>query len=147
MSTEIPEPSEVSFGPVELNVILFEGSGPSPAVLHALAAQIRGGTVRLLDFVVVVKSASGAIEIREIDPVEFGLAELHLHAPGLSAEEDIEALAERVPSGGAAAIVAFELVWARELAERLAADGSVVVATERIPAPAVNAAVELALES
>ncbi|MFV0433432.1 MAG: DUF6325 family protein [Leucobacter sp.] len=146
MSYESSDPTGVSFGPVELNVILFEGDGPSPALLHALAAQIRVGTVRLLDFVIAAKSTSGLLDTREIDLVEFGLADLRLHAPGLASEEDIEALAQWIPNGSAAAIVAFELVWARELAEQLASDGSVVLATERIPAPVVNAAVELALE-
>lgn len=146
MNQDRPVAIDGSFGPVELNVIAFDGDGPSPALLHALAAQIRNGIVRLLDFVVVAKSASGLLDIREIDPVEFGLADLDLHAPGLVSEEDLEALALWVPNGSSAAIVAFELVWARELAEQLASDGSFVVATERIPAPVVNAAAELAQE-
>lgn len=135
-----------SFGPVELDVIAFEGEGPSPALLHALAAQIRARVVRLLDFVVVARSAAGAVHVSEVDLREFDLADLELHAPGLVAQEDLEELAQWVPPGDSAAIVAFELLWARELAEQLAADGSSVVATERIPVPVVNAIVEMALE-
>jgi hypothetical protein len=137
----------MSFGPVELTVIRFEGSGPSPELLHALATQVRSGVVRLLDFVVVSKTETGEEHIEEIDLVEFGLADLELHVPGLAAEEDLEELALRIPDGSAAAIVAFELLWARELAEQLAADGSAVIATERIPAPVVNAIVELASDA
>jgi hypothetical protein len=115
--------------------------------LHALATQVRSGVVRLLDFVVVSKTETGEEHIEEIDLVEFGLADLELHVPGLAAEEDLEELALRIPDGSAAAIVAFELLWARELAEQLAADGSAVIATERIPAPVVNAIVELASDA
>jgi hypothetical protein len=100
--------TEMSFGPVELTVIRFEGSGPSPELLHALATQVRSGVVRLLDFVVVSKTETGEEHIEEIDLVEFGLADLELHVPGLAAEEDLEELALRIPDGSAAAIVAFE---------------------------------------
>lgn len=135
----------LAYGPVELDVILLNGDAPSPGLLHALAAQIRSGVVRLLDFVVVTRTAD-EITIREVDLDEFGLGDLHLHIPGLSAEEDLLALGDRIPQEGSAAIVAFELLWAKELSQRLAQDGSVVVATERIPAPVVNAIVEIALD-
>ena len=38
------------------------------------------------------------------------------------------------------AILAIELLWAKHLASRFAASGGVVLQTERIPAPVVNAA-------
>lgn len=135
---------QLEFGPVELNAILFSGDGPSSGLLHSLADQVNAGTVRLLDFVIVVKSQAGALEVREIDSAEFELAGLELHAPGLAGDEDLIELAQVLPEGGSAAIVAFELLWAKDLAEQLFAEGSVVLATERIPAPVVNAVVEMA---
>jgi hypothetical protein len=135
---------KASFGPVELDVIALDEPRPSPALLRALARQVEAGTVRLLDFVVVTKSESGVVEATEIDLEEFGLESLTLLVPGLSSDEDVQTLAEQLPLGGAAAIVALELVWARELAEQLAASDSAVIATERIPAAVVNAIVESA---
>lgn len=137
--------TQTGFGPVELDVISLDRPAVSPAVLHALAKQVDAGVVQLLDLVVVARSEDGGtIETVEIDPSEFGLANLEPLAPGLAADEDVLALAAQLPPGGAAAVVALELVWARELAAQLAADNSFVVATERIPAPVVNAIVELA---
>lgn len=136
-----------SFGPVELNVISFEGSSPSPELLHALVEQVDDGNVRLLDFVLIAKSAIGELQIEEIDLDEFTLADLEPYAQGLVAEDDLQQLVRCVPNGRSAAVVVFELLWAKELAEQLALDGDVVVATVRIPAPAVNAAVEMALEA
>ncbi|MDR2997551.1 MAG: DUF6325 family protein [Microbacterium sp.] len=132
------------YGPVELNVISLASPSPSPELLHALAAQIRAGVVRLLDFVVVSKSESGAVKYEEIDVEAYELADLVVHLPGLAGEDDLAELAEGIPAGGAAAVVAFELLWARELAEQLAEDGSVVITTERIPAPVVNTIVGMA---
>lgn len=131
------------FGPVELNVIALAGPRPSPAVLHALATQVNAGVVRLLDFVVVSKSAAGVVSAEEIDLDEFDLADLAPMLPGLAADEDLRALADQLPPGGSAAVVALELCWARDLAEQLAVDDSFVIATERIPAAVVNAIVDL----
>lgn len=134
----------VQYGPVEIAVISLRDRVPSAGVLHALAAQVSDGAVRLLDFVVVSRTGGGAVSIEEIDLDRFALDGLELHAPGLAGDEDFAAVAERIPAGGAAAIVVFELLWARDLAEQLAQDGSVVLAAERIPASVVNAIAELA---
>jgi len=48
---------------------------------------------------------------------------------------------------GEAAIVALELVYARRLADKLASSGGVVLSAERIPAPIVNAVMDLAEEA
>lgn len=129
-------------GPVELNIVALDGPEPSPDVLRALAAQVDAGTVNLLDFVVVHKSASGEVTVRELDAANLGLAGLDQLTPGLVTEEDLRQLAEHLPPRASAAVVAFELAWARELAEQLTASGTVVLATERIPATVVNAALD-----
>lgn len=136
----------VQYGPVELTVISLREPVPSAGVLHALAAQVSGGVVRLLDFVVLSRSASGAVSIEEIDRDGFALDGLELHAPGLVGDEDLTAIAERLPSGGSAAVVVLELLWARELAEELEHDGSAVLAAERIPASVVNTIVDMAAD-
>ena len=63
---------------------------------------------------------------------------------GITGEEDIAELVELVEPGSSAAIVALELLYARRLADRLAASGGVVLSAERIPAPIVNAVMDLA---
>ncbi|WP_105566772.1 DUF6325 family protein [Microbacterium halophytorum] len=131
------------YGPVELNVVTFEGATPSPSLLHALVEQVDAGIVRLLDFVLFAKSESGALSVTEIDLDEFSLADLAPLAHGLAAEEDLRELTKAVPAGTAGAVVALELTWASALAAQLAEGGSRLVSTVRIPATAVNTAVEL----
>lgn len=133
------------FGPVEMHVISCAGGQPSPAILAALVERVDRGDVRLLDFVLLSKTEPGNVVIDEVDLDEYSLADLTIHMPGLAAQEDLLELGGTLPLGGVAAVVVFELLWARELSERLALAGSAVVRTIRVPAATVNAVVGAAL--
>lgn len=135
------------FGPVELHVISMSSARPSSALLNALAKQLEAKAVRLLDFVVISKSPSGDVSFEEIDMDEFQLGEIAPIMPGLASEEDLHALATHVANGESAALIALEMAWARELSEQLESEGNFVIATERIPAPVVNALVDLAQQN
>ena len=93
------------------------------------------------------KSESGEVSIVEIEEDSADYGALDLVLSGITGDEDIEALGEVVPPGGSAAVVAIELLYARKLAESLAATGGVVLSAERIPAPIVNALVDAIEES
>lgn len=135
--------AEFQYGPVELYLVGFEGETPDPGVIDALGDLVDSGLLRVLDFVLVSKSGNGDVTIAEIEDEDFAL---DLHQVGIAAEEDILTLAELVPEGSSAAVVAMELVFARTLTERIANSGAVVLSVERIPAPVVNAVIELAAE-
>lgn len=128
-----------TYGPVELYLVGFEGDRPDPGVIQALIDLVDGGLVRLLDFVIVSKSDAGEVTVTEVeDDADFGFGELEFAELGLSGSDDIDEVAESLEPGQSAALVAFELAYARNLAEKLAASGGVVLRTERIPAPIVN---------
>ncbi len=129
--------SQFSWGPVEFHLISLPEERPAADVLDALDDVIRAGAVRLLDAVIVTVSADGAITTSELgDAASAAL-------PGLTGEEDVAALAAQLAPGQTAAIVALELVWAKELAGKLAASGAAAIGYERIPAPVVNAMVDV----
>lgn len=134
--------ADFRFGPVELFLLGLEGDRPSPALIAELAHLVQEDILRVLDFVVIAKSESGDVEIVEISDDSDEYAALDLVLTGITGDEDIQALAELVPAGGSAAVVALELVYARKLASSLAASGGVVLSSERIPAPVVNALVD-----
>jgi hypothetical protein len=140
---------DFKYGPVELYLVGFEGERPSPGVFGALADLIEAGLVRLLDLVIISKSENGDLEIIEIeDEVDnFGLGDLELVALGLAGHEDIEEFAELIPPGASAVLLALELLYARHLASSVAASGGVVLRSERIPAPIVNAVIDAAEEN
>jgi len=136
--------ADFRYGPVELYLVGFEGEAPDPGVIEALRDLVDGGLVRVLDFLIVSKSESGQVTIAEVEDEDFAL---DLHEIGIAGDEDVDELAQLVPPGGSAAVVALELVYARALAERIAASGAVVLSAERIPAPIVNAVIDLANEA
>jgi uncharacterized membrane protein len=129
------------YGPVEIYLIGHQGERPDPGVIEALTELLEGGLIRLLDIVLIAKDANGETTITEIEDrtEEYGFGEVELAAVGITADQDITELAELVPPGGSAALVAIELLYARRLANKLAASGAVLLSAERIPAPVVNA--------
>ncbi|AZS47576.1 DUF6325 family protein [Microbacterium oxydans] len=137
--------NDFRFGPAEVYLVGFEGQRPDPATFRALTELVDSGVVRLLDFVVLAKSATGEVEIVELDD-EDGKLDLDGFEPiaaGLAGEEDVEALAAALAPGQSAALVVLELAFARTLAQKLAAAGGQVLRSERVPAPVVNAVMDI----
>lgn len=129
------------YGPVEFYLVGLDGDRPEPGVVAALVNLLDTGMVRLLDFVILSKDDDGEVTVTEVEDEDdrYGLGETELSASGIVGDEDVAELAELIPPGASAALVAFELVYQRDLASRLAASGAVVLASDRVPAPVVNA--------
>ncbi|MFE7195911.1 DUF6325 family protein [Microbacterium oxydans] len=137
--------NDFRFGPAEFYLVGFEGPRPDPATFRALTDLVESGVVRLLDFVVLAKSETGKAEIVELedDDGSLGLDDFEPIAAGLAGEEDVESLAASLAPGQSAALVVLELTFARALAQNLAAAGGQVLRTERVPAPVVNAMMDI----
>jgi len=137
--------NDFRFGPAEFYLVGFEGARPDPATFRALLDLVDSGVVRLLDFVVLAKSETGEVEIVELesDDGALGLDDFEPIAAGLAGEEDVEALAAALAPGQSAALVVLELAFARTLAQNLAAAGGQVLRSERVPAPVVNAMMDI----
>jgi hypothetical protein len=134
--------SEFRYGPVELHLIGYEGDSLDPGVVQALADLLEGGLLRLLDVVIIARSEDGDVTVVEIDDQDDIFGDLVIGASGLAGAEDIAEFAEHVPPGASAALFVLELLYARELSNRLGDSGAVLLRTERIPAPIVNAIVD-----
>ena len=134
----------VPYGPVELYLVGIEGDRPDPGTVGALVDLVNSGLVRLLDFVLVSKDDDGDVSVIEVEDTDaLGFGGVQLAAVGITGDDDIVELAELIPPGTSAVVVAFELLYLRALSERLAASGGVVLSAERIPAPVVNAVFDL----
>jgi hypothetical protein len=137
--------TEFRYGPVELYLVGFDDDGPDPATFDALTELIEQEVVHLIDLLVIRRRIDGAVDVLEIDDFDgFGLDVQDLAPTGIVGADDIEDFAASIPPGTAAALFVVELVYARRLANGLAASGGVVLRSERIPAPIVNAVVDLA---
>ncbi|HWK18522.1 MAG TPA: DUF6325 family protein [Solirubrobacteraceae bacterium] len=136
-------------GPVDYAVIAFPGNEFSGDIAPALADLVEAGTIRLIDAAFVSKDENGdvlAVEVTQLAPdVQAKLDALNLEVHGLVNEEELEAIGQGLELNSSAALLVWENVWARAVAQKMRDAGGVLVAFERVPHDVVQAAREWAL--
>lgn len=132
--------TDFAYGPVDILLVGFGNAKPHQNLLTALIDTLQTDAVRLIDLVLVSRSEDGSLEVEEIEDVSevYGLGTVELEASGIASAEDLDALAAQLPAGHSAAVVVLEHTWARRLASALASEEGEVLASERVPAAAVN---------
>jgi Family of unknown function (DUF6325) len=138
-------------GPVDYMIVAFPGNQFKGEIAPALADLVDAGTIRIIDIAFVGKDANGdtvAFELTELDPeVQKGLDNLGIEVEGLFNEDDLRDAGEALEPDSSAALLVWENVWAREVAQALRNAGGELVAFERLPHHVVQAAREWALEA
>ena len=136
-------------GPVDYAVIAFPGNQFKGDIAPALADLVEAGTIRIIDAAFVGKDESGeivALEMTELAPdVQEALDALDIEVEGLFNDEELLAMAEGLDPNTSAAILVWENVWARKVAQAMRDAGGVLVAFERVPHDIVQTAREWAL--
>ena len=137
-------------GPVDYAVLAFPGNQFKGEIAPALADLVEAGTIRLIDAAFVGKDESGevfALETTELAPdVQEKLTSLNIEVQGLFNDEELLAIGEQLELDSSAAVLVWENVWARRVAQTIRDAGGVLVAFERVPHDTVQAAREWALE-
>ena len=109
---------------------------------------IEAGTIRLLDLVIARKEDDGTLEVIDID----GLGDVTSFVQfsgarsGLLGDDDVKEAGNALAPGTTAALIVFENAWAAPFITAARKNGGEVVASMRIPASDVIAALD-ALES
>ena len=138
-------------GPVDYAIIGFPGNKFRGEIAPAIGDLVDAGTIRIIDIAFVGKDSDGSIvamELLDLDPdVQEGLAKLDIEVSGLFSDEDLIGAAEELEPNSSAALLIWENVWARKVAQSMRDAGGVLVAFERIPHDIVQEARELALEA
>ncbi|HET8971031.1 MAG TPA: DUF6325 family protein [Candidatus Nanopelagicales bacterium] len=133
-------------GPVDVVVVGFGENRFDGSIIPAIADLVARGLVRILDLLVVSKDDDGQVTILQVADLDGDgindLAILTGDIEGLLAEDDAAAVAEGLPPGSTAAMLAWENTWAIETAVAIRRAGGEVLAHERIPAPDVQAVLE-----
>jgi len=136
-------------GPVDYLIVAFPGNRFQGEIAPALADLVDAGTIRIIDIAFVAKDEDGAtaaFELTELDPeVREGIENLGLEVSGLFNEEDLSAAAEELEPNSSAALLVWENVWAKGVAQAMRDAGGVVFDFGRIPHEVVEAAREYAL--
>ena len=133
-------------GPVDYLVVEFPAgqanfTGEMAAELQAL---VEGGTIRILDLLIITKDADGTIDSFEADDFD-GLDELRrieTELADLLAADDVVDLAAAMEPGSVAGVLVWENRWAAPFASAARRAGGQLVANGRIPIQAIIASMQ-----
>ena len=131
-------------GPVDYLIVAFPGNEFRGEVVPALADLVENGTIRIIDVAFVGKNAEGevvAFELLDLAPdVKKAFEDMGVEVSGLFNEDDLMSTGEKLEPNSSAALLVWENVWARKVADALRNAGGVVVDFTRIPHEVVQAA-------
>jgi hypothetical protein len=138
-----PEP-----GPIDYVVVEFPDGRLKGEALPLLVDLVDRGIIRILDLALARKDPDGTVRgvlIADLDGDErLDLAVFEGASSGLLDEDDIASAGSALKPGSAAGILIYENVWAGPFAAALRRAGGQLVASGRLPAPDVLAALEAA---
>lgn len=136
-------------GPIDFVLIEFSRDRLTGEAGPALLDLVERGVVRLLDLMVISKAEDGAVDAVEItDPTGPGAGFAYFAGArsGLIGHDDMSEAAEAMRPGTVAALIVYENSWAIPFVGAVLNSGGELIASARIPAPVVMAALD-ALES
>ncbi|HEX2496963.1 MAG TPA: DUF6325 family protein [Gaiellaceae bacterium] len=135
--------------PVDYMIVAFPGNEFKGEIAPALADLVEKGTIRIIDLAFVAKDADGnigAFELTDIDPdVRKGFENMGVEVNGLFNEEDLQAAGEELDPNSSAALLVWENLWARDVAQAIRNAGGELLDFERLPHEVVQAARDAAL--
>jgi hypothetical protein len=125
-------------GPIEIVVLAFPGNQFNGSALPELQKLVDNDTISIIDGVLALKDADGAVtfvEFEEIteDPDATALSALFDRIDGLLSDEDVDTLVADLPLNCAAAVLVFEHTWVKPLRDALVSSGGIMLESIRVP--------------
>jgi dihydroorotase-like cyclic amidohydrolase len=136
-------------GPVDFVLLEFPRDRMTGEAADALMDLVEAGTIRLYDLLVISKDVDGEIEVLELTDPGGPAAAFSYFAgarSGLLGDEDIQEASSALEPDTVAALLVYENAWAAPFVAAARRNGGELVASARIPATDIMAAVE-ALET
>jgi len=128
-------------GPIDYLVVEFPGNRMTGEGFPLLVDLVDRGLIRILDLLFVRKEEGGSVTGMEIADLtgdgELDLAVFEGASSGLLGEDDIAEAGTALQPGSSAGILVYENLWAAPFATALRHGGARLVASGRIPVPAV----------
>jgi hypothetical protein len=124
-----------SVGPVDVAVILLDGSEFNSDLAPALAELSDSGTVRVIDLAFVRKLADGSVSFAEVGDADIAdaferVAEAQFD---LLSDADLTEIATGLEAGTSALVLVWENSWAGRFAAAVRASHGRLIAQDRIP--------------
>jgi len=140
-----PTATDAATGPIDFLALEFPRDRLAGDAARALADLVEAGTIRLYDLVVLSKDADGKVEVVDLaDPTlpSGGFAAFAGARSGLLGEDDVATAADALRPGTVAALLVYENAWAAPFVAAARRSGGELVASSRIPAADVVAALD-----
>jgi hypothetical protein len=140
--TEAPD----VLGPIDFLLLELDPDRMDGSVANALMELVDAGVVTILDLLVIRKEADGTVVGLDIEGLSAdavgGFTVFAGARSGLMSDDDVAEAASAVEPSRAAALLVYENTWARGFVAAAATAGAQLVASARIPATAVNEALD-----
>jgi uncharacterized membrane protein len=137
-------PADV-YGPIDFVLLEFPRDRLTGEAGKALMDLVEAGTIRLYDLLVISKDEDGSVEVLELTDPLSGAAGFSYFAgarSGLIDDEDMQSAASAMNPGTVAALVVYENSWAIPFVAAARNSGGELIASARIPAAEIMAALD-----
>jgi hypothetical protein len=131
-----------AYGPIDFVLLEFSGGAPLDETAGELMALVDAGIVAIYDLVAIRKEADGSFSGIALDELGGTFAAFAGARSGLLGDEDLAEAAEALEPGTVAALIVFENTWAVPFVGAALRAGGQLVASARIPAAEVIAALD-----
>ncbi|HWC47394.1 MAG TPA: DUF6325 family protein [Solirubrobacterales bacterium] len=142
MNDDAPE-----IGPIDYLLIEWKGQQPNGEVAPVVVDLVDRGLIRILDLLFVTKDEEGnvaALELADLGEEVTELAVFEGASSGLLGDDDVAQAGEVLEPRTSAALLVFENSWAAPFVSAVRRSGGELVASGRIPAEDVLAALDAA---
>lgn len=134
-------------GPIDYLLVEWPGKQPNGEVAPHLVDLVDRGLIRILDLLFIAKDEEGnvgALELADLGGEVSELAVFEGATSGLLGDEDVEEAGGALAPGTSAALLVFENTWAAPFVAAVRRSGGELVASGRIPAEDILAALDAA---
>lgn len=133
------------YGPIDFVLVEFPGDKPLQDCADALAGIVDSGVVHLYDILAIRKESDGTFS--GLDIADLGDAGVSFSAfagarSGLVGDDDVAAAADTMEPGTVAVLIVYENTWARPFVAAAMDAGGQMIASQRLPAQDVMAALD-----
>ncbi|HET9154106.1 MAG TPA: DUF6325 family protein [Solirubrobacterales bacterium] len=139
--------ASIETGPIDYLLIEWKGRQPSGEVAPVVVDLVDRGLIRILDLLFVTKDEEGNVAALELADLGEEVSELAIFegaSSGLLGDDDVAQAGEVLEPGTSAALLVFENSWAAPFVSAVRRSGGELVASGRIPAEDVLAALDAA---
>ncbi len=127
----------MAYGPVQYFVFDFPGNQFKGEIVPALQDVVAKGYIRIVDIAFATKDAEGNIASFELNDLPDDTAQKFgsvIHSiTGMLSDEDIAELSSQLPPNSSAALLVFEHVWAKDLADAIRNANGITVTQGFVP--------------